>query len=164
MKGVRENREPFGGIQILLFGDFFQLPPVDDNRQYCFKSKTWEELNLKTVILKETKRQSEKELVDALNNVRIDKTSVDDLRVFYERDISPTEEPPKDILRIFSTNNDADMYNKKLYTIEKTIKYGYVLKKCFWKKFLIDLMNMNQKTNYMCMTIKTNVQFMIQKI
>lgn len=115
LKGVRENREPFGGIQILLFGDFFQLPPVDDNRQYCFKSKTWEELNLKTVILKETKRQSEKELVDALNNVRIDKTSVDDLRVFYERDISPTEEPPKDILRIFSTNNDADMYNKKCF-------------------------------------------------
>lgn len=128
LKGVRESSEPFGGIQVLLFGDFFQLPPVDDTRHYCFKSRTWDELNLKTIILKETKRQSEKELVDALNNVRIDKTSVNDLRVFYERDINPVEEPSRDILRIFSTNNDADTYNKKCFEEIPDRAYEYLSK------------------------------------
>jgi len=128
LQGVRENEAPFGGIQILLFGDFFQLPPVDDKRTYCFKSHTWQDLNLKTIILKDTKRQSEKELIDALNNVRIDKTSVEDLKVFYERDIEPDVEPPVDVLRIFSTNNDADSYNKKCFEAIEERPYNYTSK------------------------------------
>ena len=122
LKQIRENNSPFGGIQVLLFGDFFQLPPVDETRNYCFKSQTWQDLNLKTIVLNECKRQSEKELIDALNNVRIDHTSIDNLKVFYERDIAPETELSKDILRIFSTNNDADTYNSE-YNYEYLKKF-----------------------------------------
>ena len=122
LKQIRENNSPFGGIQVLLFGDFFQLPPVDETRNYCFKSQTWQDLNLKTIVLNECKRQSEKELIDALNNVRIDHTSIDNLKVFYERDIAPKTELSKDILRIFSTNNDADTYNSE-YNYEYLKKF-----------------------------------------
>lgn len=118
LKAVRENDKPFGGIQVLIFGDFFQLPPVrmeEDGKDFCFNSQTWTELNLKAVILKDVKRQSEKELSEALNNVRIDKTSAEDLKVFYKRDVEPDYEAPKDILQIFGTNADADAYNDKCF-------------------------------------------------
>ena len=58
----------------------------------------------------------------ALNNVRIDHTSIDNLKVFYERDIAPETELSKDILRIFSTNNDADTYNSE-YNYEYLKKF-----------------------------------------
>jgi len=45
-KGVRRNNKPFGGIQLIFSGDFYQLPPVgkddnEDGRQFCFESNLW---------------------------------------------------------------------------------------------------------------------------
>lgn len=131
LKTVRENDRPFGGIQVLIFGDFFQLPPVkidSENKDFCFHSLTWKELDLKTIILKDTKRQSDKEFVEALNNVRIDKTSMEDLKVFYKRDYEPTYMPSKDILQIFGTNADADAYNIKCFNEIEDRTYEYTAK------------------------------------
>ena len=131
LKAVRENDKPFGGIQVLILGDFFQLPPVrmeEDGKDFCFNSQTWKELNLKTVILKEVKRQSDKELSEALNNVRIDKTSAEDLSVFYKRNVEPDYETPKDILQIFGTNADADAYNDKCFNEISEKVYSYEAK------------------------------------
>ena len=56
---VRKIDEPFGGIQILLFGDFFQLPPV--NGEMCFKSKLWSKIFDKNnmILLEENYRQQD---------------------------------------------------------------------------------------------------------
>lgn len=131
LKAVRESDKPFGGIQVLIFGDFFQLPPVrmkEDGKDFCFNSQAWEELNLKTVLLKQVKRQSEKELSEALNNVRIDKTSAEDLKVFYKRDVEPDYVAPNDILQIFGTNADADAYNDKCFNEIPERPYTYEAK------------------------------------
>ena len=45
-KAVRNNQKPFGGIQLVFSGDFFQLPPVGDHlepdtQQFCFESEDW---------------------------------------------------------------------------------------------------------------------------
>lgn len=131
LKAVRENDKPFGGIQVLLFGDFFQLPPVrmkEDGKDFCFNSQAWKDLNLKAILLKDIKRQSEKELSEALNNVRIDKTSAEDLKVFYKRDVAPDYEAPKDILQIFGTNADADAYNDKCFNEIPERPYTYEAK------------------------------------
>ena len=45
-KAVRGNLKPFGGIQIIFSGDFFQLPPVGDKEEidtqrFCFESDEW---------------------------------------------------------------------------------------------------------------------------
>jgi ATP-dependent exoDNAse (exonuclease V) alpha subunit len=73
---VRGNAdEPFGGLQIIACGDFFQLPPVTKggkgNKHYCFNAISWERANLKICYLKKIYRQ-EKDLVfiDILNNIR----------------------------------------------------------------------------------------------
>ena len=43
---MREDARPFGGIQLVLSGDFFQLPPVSRRdeapKKFCFEAKTWE--------------------------------------------------------------------------------------------------------------------------
>lgn len=41
-RAIRKNRQPFGGIQLILCGDFLQLPPVTkdrSSRKYCFQVK-----------------------------------------------------------------------------------------------------------------------------
>lgn len=73
-QNVRQNKAPMGGIQILLFGDFLQLPPVtrnNENFNFCFNSKTWQDLDLQNVILNETFRQSDQKFVKILQNIRI---------------------------------------------------------------------------------------------
>lgn len=52
---VKYNSKPFGGIQLVLTGDFCQLEPVSGD--YCFKSEIWEKLNLDTVYLNKMIRQ-----------------------------------------------------------------------------------------------------------
>jgi ATP-dependent DNA helicase PIF1 len=45
---IRNSDMPMGGIQVLLVGDFMQLPPVQkqDNKEFCFQSHLWEALGL----------------------------------------------------------------------------------------------------------------------
>ena len=40
-KKIRKNDKPFGGIQLILSGDFLQLPPIDTNN-FCFEAFSWE--------------------------------------------------------------------------------------------------------------------------
>ena len=41
---ARNDRRPFGGVQLVLCGDFFQLPPVDLNNGFAFEAKCWTEV------------------------------------------------------------------------------------------------------------------------
>ncbi|KAG9104393.1 hypothetical protein FRC06_002947 [Ceratobasidium sp. 370] len=54
LQKVRLNNRPFGGIQLVICGDFFQLPPVPDRPRtgeledvkFAFEANSWNELNL----------------------------------------------------------------------------------------------------------------------
>lgn len=119
LKKIRENEKPFGGIQIILVGDFFQLPPVGleqiEEKDFCFKTNTWKELDLTTVYLKKVHRQKDIDYINALNNIRIGKTNIADLAVFYKRDVEPNLTLNKDLLQIFPTNASAEAYNKNCF-------------------------------------------------
>lgn len=132
LKSVRKVNKPFGGIQILLFGDFFQLPPVGLDKEkgidFCFNSRSWNELNLTTIMLEEVKRQSDIEFITALNNVREDKTDVEDMKVFFKCDYDADYEPSRDILQIFSTNSKADAYNAQCYAEIDSDEFQYLSK------------------------------------
>lgn len=73
LRRVRENNEPMGGIQMLLFGDFLQLPPVSYGRNFafCFQSEAWQKLNPQLCELSEIFRQTNQEFIKILNNLRI---------------------------------------------------------------------------------------------
>ncbi|XP_061399651.1 ATP-dependent DNA helicase PIF1 [Musca vetustissima] len=77
---IRRNDRPFGGIQLILCGDFLQLPPVikrEDNssqtppQRFCFQSSAWEKCIEFVYELKEVHRQSDPEFVSILNHLRI---------------------------------------------------------------------------------------------
>jgi ATP-dependent DNA helicase PIF1 len=95
--------KPFGGIQIILIGDFCQLAPV--NGIYCFLSKLWETANIKVILLEELVRQNDDVLFQKmLQIIRKGKCTDNILRVLnalkdtqFEEDIIPTKLYPKNI-------------------------------------------------------------------
>ncbi|CAL1710116.1 unnamed protein product [Somion occarium] len=69
----KKTDKPFGGIQLLVTGDFFQLPPVTQARQepiFAFESAAWAKCIDHIVILKEVFRQKDSHFVDLLNEMR----------------------------------------------------------------------------------------------
>lgn len=79
---VRKNDKPFGGIQLILCGDFLQLPPVvkrdfksdsqpQNDKRFCFQSPAWETCIQVVYELKEVHRQSDPQFVKILNHLRI---------------------------------------------------------------------------------------------
>lgn len=57
LQHIRENTRPFGGIQLVLCGDFCQLPPV--NGEFCFESKAWKLARIHTCHLQTLVRQAD---------------------------------------------------------------------------------------------------------
>ena len=110
---VRRNEEPFGGIQLILSGDFCQLPCINSD-DFCFESKSWEKCIENTIYLTEIMRQKDLEFQECLNNVRIgllpDKTinllkSRLNVRLDNKFGIKPT--------KLYSTNYSVDYINNK---------------------------------------------------
>jgi ATP-dependent DNA helicase PIF1 len=76
----KRDDKPFGGIQVVFSGDFYQLPPVGDSDDettsaFCFESETWNNtfgseciVQLKTIF-----RQTDKDYSDILNQIRVGK-------------------------------------------------------------------------------------------
>jgi ATP-dependent DNA helicase PIF1 len=72
-KKVRSNKKPFGGIQILLVGDFYQLPPVnrsDEETKFAFESDAWKELITSSIELTEIQRQKDEVFQRVLKEAR----------------------------------------------------------------------------------------------
>ena len=87
-QAIRENKEPMGGMQMLFFGDFLQLPPISNQYQqanFCFKSEVWKNLNLKTFNLQEIFRQNDDKFVKILNNMRFGIIEEDDVKHLESR-------------------------------------------------------------------------------
>nr|CAB3264856.1 ATP-dependent DNA helicase PIF1-like [Phallusia mammillata] len=75
-RACRKNSEPFGGIQLILCGDFFQLPPVSKGKgkkKLCFQSLCWPRCVEYLWELKVVYRQSDKQFIRILQDIRIGK-------------------------------------------------------------------------------------------
>lgn len=68
---IRNNKKPFGGIQLLLCGDFCQLPVVKGSGKFIFEYPRWELLSFKIVNLKRIYRQNDQLFSKILNKVRL---------------------------------------------------------------------------------------------
>lgn len=72
-RAVRFNESPFGGIQIILCGDFYQLPPVSKAEQrvpFCFETPTWNKVVSATYVLQKVWRQKDSSFVELLSELR----------------------------------------------------------------------------------------------
>ena len=74
-KAFKRNQLPFGGMQVILCGDFFQLPPVPTKGEplpeFAYKSSCWNETDLKICYLGSNHRhQQDKKFLEILNDIR----------------------------------------------------------------------------------------------
>ena len=125
-RAIRDSNEPFGGIQVLFIGDFYQLPPVEnesmEERKYCFESHIWKDLKLQNVILKKNYRQSEEKFIKALSDMRTNRLTEDDIKLLETRETN-LDTFETDMLHIFSTNDEANRYNlAKFNMIDEPVK------------------------------------------
>ena len=130
---VKKSRLPFGGIQLILSGDFMQLSPVvvriakievDVNvvpNKYCFQTDAWSEAGLLkaqggTIQLEEAVRQKgDAEFIRILNEVRRGRISRESLGRLNECTVGRKERPTDGIIptKLFCYNAEADNENSK---------------------------------------------------
>lgn len=119
---VRANNRPFGGIQLILSGDFCQLPAVGCDKM-CFESVSWNRCIKKVIHLKEIIRQQDPIFIEVLQKIRlgiIDRQVKDviksrvDVKLTNEHRIIPT--------RLYCKNINVDMINDQ--ELEKLINQG----------------------------------------
>jgi len=111
----KEPDLPFGGIQIIMSGDFFQLPPINrgDSRAGSFvvNSNVWQELDPTICYLQEQHRQDDEKLIDILNAIR----AGDVRRHHAEVLLARTEVHPDDLeqlTELHTVNIDVDSMNE----------------------------------------------------
>ncbi len=72
-KVFKQDLRPFGGMQVVLCGDFFQLPPVSRGKEddrFVTESKIWKNMDLKICYLEEQHRQEDKKFLSVLSDIR----------------------------------------------------------------------------------------------
>lgn len=129
-QSIRNNSKPFGGIQIILSGDFCQLPAI--NSEFCFTSERWDTIITITIYLTENKRQNDILFQNCLNEIRLGIIS-DNTKSILNSRLGATLSSVYGIIptRIYATNNDVDKINEKemdKLALNNTIFYEYVEK------------------------------------
>ena len=130
LKAIRQNDKPFGGLQLILFGDFLQLPPINrdlqmsNDYQFCFQSEAWKDLNPKFILLKTVFRQEDENFVRLLNNIRFGKVDENDISILESRIGSKEQFGAIKPTILASHNAQVDLVNqeqlKKISGISKT--------------------------------------------
>jgi ATP-dependent exoDNAse (exonuclease V) alpha subunit len=127
LKEVRRSSKPFGGVQIILFGDFLQLPPVSNQnqqQQFCFEAASWQEADIEIYCLREVFRQSDRIFVDLLNNMRFGKITEDDLELLTSRKNRIINSAIKPTI-IGTHNYQIDQINKTELTKLPGVEYSF---------------------------------------
>lgn len=114
LKRVRADQSPFGGVQVIFVGDFFQLPPVtrpteeDPNPEtmFAFEAQAWQEAGLEVCYLTEQHRTSEMEFINILRRMRAGSITQADV------DTLLASEGKIPDLKLFTHNADVDRLNR----------------------------------------------------
>lgn len=113
LRTVRENDQPFGGIQLVMSGDFFQLPPVNrPNEQgggFVVYSDAWQELQPAVLYLERQYRQNDEQLLEILTALRTGDVRRRHVEALLAR--AEVEPPDGDITELHTVNVDVDDIN-----------------------------------------------------
>ena len=127
LKFFKQNEEPFGGIQVIFSGDFFQLPPIgeeweESRDKFCFMSDAWVQSKVHICYLTEQYRQTNNALNDILNEIRSGVISDRTIQLLESRiEYFPDEIDSQ--TRLYTHNMDVDRINKgQLYNIDSSAK------------------------------------------
>lgn len=126
LQRARRSRKPFGGIQIIVVGDFFQLPPVlqDGTSEadmfykmysspFCFTTKSWETGGFELIELDRVMRTDDKDFIMLLQSIRKkDKMHSEAVELFNTICYDKYDHPDEDAIVLCTTNAEADRINQ----------------------------------------------------
>jgi len=125
LKKARNSDLLFGGVQMVMFGDLYQLPPVVSSRElqkyftdtygcvYCFNADSWKAANPEIIELSNIFRQKDSQFIDLLNTVR--KGSVDDTVLIELNKRTNVEIPSSGTIILATTNRSVrDINDRRL--------------------------------------------------
>ena len=133
---VRQSNKPFGGVQLLLIGDLFQLPPVVtktdkeildgyySGNNYFFNSEALKKVGFETIALEKVYRQDDDEFVKLLDNARLGNLSWSIINKLNSRFMPDFEvDDDSNYITMVSLKRDADrINNSRLERIDSNSK------------------------------------------
>ncbi len=118
MREVHGSERAFGGVQVVLVGDFFQLPPVagrTEEASFAFQSDAFRALNALPLYLSEQYRNEDASLERVLKNIRNGVADQSDISLLMSREAQEGE-IQDEIPRLFTHNADVDRINDEKLT------------------------------------------------
>jgi len=124
LRRIREDSRPFGGVQVVMVGDFLQLPPVVSRDEepllrtlgydspFAFSAHALRDLPVANVLLEKVYRQDEEDFVELLNHVRTGRHAAEAARILNERCCGP-HRPDAVPLLLAPTRAAVDRYNRE---------------------------------------------------
>jgi len=115
VKTLLQNSKPFGGLQVVFVGDFFQLPPVwrsgEPKVGFAFESESWREADPVICYLSEQHRQSDTDFLSLLGSIR----SGDEISEIHSKLSDRTDELKQNegFTHLYSHNVDVDRINNE---------------------------------------------------
>ncbi|MGH7203581.1 MAG: PIF1 family DEAD/DEAH box helicase [Candidatus Levyibacteriota bacterium] len=110
------NSAPFGGMQVIMCGDFFQLPPVSKKdeppAEFVVSSESWKDMRLQICYLEEQHRQDDRSFLRVLNDIRNNEVSEMTVEYLSERLNKDTQGYVRPT-RLFTHSADVDAINQK---------------------------------------------------
>lgn len=113
---MKRSERPFGGMQVILVGDFFQLPPVTRGQilesEFAWKAESWERSELSICYLSEQHRQKDDQYLAILNEIRSNNVSARTISLLESR-FGKEPETAAEPTRLFTHNIDVDVLNDR---------------------------------------------------
>lgn len=140
-KQIRFDNRPFGGMQIVFVGDFYQLPPVGspediDSQQFCFESPLWTQLfPLESVVLLKTIfRQDDpvyKNILLQIREAKLSEESCSVLNEYVNRKFDSSQFNGIVPTKLYPTRYKTDKLNETMFSQlkEKCHSFQYIVKK-----------------------------------
>lgn len=118
---ARRSQEPFGGLQLICCGDFFQIPPVNQlkaigqsgamEEQFVIDSAAWKNANMRVCYLHEQHRHGDQQLLDILDAIRHGRVTQDIITTLKGR-LNKGVTAPIGIARLFTHRENVAEINK----------------------------------------------------
>jgi ATP-dependent exoDNAse (exonuclease V) alpha subunit len=139
-KAFKRNQLPFGGMQVVFCGDFFQLPPVSKDEenpaQFAYKASSWEEAKPIVCYLGGQYRQKDKKFLQILNDIRKDNVGEIVVSGIRSRLNAPIENNST-ATKLFTRNEEIDTINHSELALLPGKENKYQMQKMGSNKYLI---------------------------
>ena len=129
LQAFKNSEKPFGGVQVIASGDFFQLPPISKTpkeKRFAWQSPSWRDLDFKSCYLDVKFRQDDDKLIRVLDDIRsgvVSELSYKILNSRYMYELGVEHKPT----RLYTHNIDVDRINNiELHKLnERAVVFRY---------------------------------------